>query len=30
MFYENFGFKVFAGNASQNWLITRDAVPGRR
>src|SRR4030065_1413733 len=23
-FYENFGFKVFAGNASQNWLILKN------
>ena len=22
-FYEKFGFKVFAGNASQNWLILK-------
>ena len=23
-FYEKFGFKVFAGNASQNWLILKN------
>src|SRR3982750_1399367 len=23
-FYEKFGFKVFAGDASQNWLILRN------
>jgi catechol 2,3-dioxygenase-like lactoylglutathione lyase family enzyme len=23
-FYENFGFKVFAGNASQNWLVLKN------
>lgn len=23
-FYEKFGFKVFAGNASQNWLIMKN------
>jgi extradiol dioxygenase family protein len=23
-FYENFGFKVFAGDASQNWLILKN------
>jgi predicted enzyme related to lactoylglutathione lyase len=23
-FYEKFGFEVFAGNASQNWLILRN------
>jgi lactoylglutathione lyase len=23
-FYEKLGFKVFAGNASQNWLILKD------
>jgi len=22
-FYEKFGFKVFGGNASQNWLILK-------
>ena len=24
-FYEKFGFKVFAGNASQDWLILKNA-----
>src|SRR5438093_9301364 len=24
-FYEKFGFKVFAGNQSQNWLILKNA-----
>jgi catechol 2,3-dioxygenase-like lactoylglutathione lyase family enzyme len=23
-FYDNFGFKVFAGNAEQNWLILKN------
>ncbi len=23
-FYENFGFKVFAGDASQNWLVLKN------
>ncbi|MBI4471601.1 MAG: VOC family protein, partial [Acidobacteria bacterium] len=23
-FYEKFGFKVFAGDASQNWLILKN------
>jgi len=23
-FYEKFGFKVFAGNAAQNWLILKN------
>ena len=23
-FYENFGFKVFGGNAAQNWLILKN------
>jgi catechol 2,3-dioxygenase-like lactoylglutathione lyase family enzyme len=23
-FYEKFGFKIFAGNASQNWLIMKN------
>ena len=25
-FYEKFGFKVFAGNASQNWLILKNGT----
>jgi predicted enzyme related to lactoylglutathione lyase len=25
-FYEKFGFKVFAGNASQNWLILKNGA----
>ena len=25
-FYEKFGFKVFAGDASQNWLIMKTAT----
>jgi catechol 2,3-dioxygenase-like lactoylglutathione lyase family enzyme len=25
-FYEKFGFKVFAGDAAQNWLILRTAI----
>ena len=24
-FYEKFGFKVFAGDASQNWLILKNS-----
>jgi predicted lactoylglutathione lyase len=24
IFYEKFGFKVFAGDASQNWLVLKN------
>jgi len=26
MFYEKFGFQVFAGEASQNWLILKNGI----